>query len=91
MTIPELDENKHDFFIQKTRARDITKRRGAIKVIQRLTFVNFPFDYSPQAQTYGTYIFTEFTKLMATNSFQNFSASPRSVRIAKSFYGDLIR
>lgn len=39
MTIPELDENKHDFFLQKTKARDITKRRGAIKLIQRLTFV----------------------------------------------------
>lgn len=39
MTIPELDENKHDFFLQKTRARDITKRRGAIKLIQRLTYV----------------------------------------------------
>ncbi|CRL04082.1 CLUMA_CG017196, isoform A, partial [Clunio marinus] len=37
MTIPELDENKHDFFLQKTKARDITKRRGAIKLIQRLT------------------------------------------------------
>ena len=37
MTIPELDEPKHDFYVQKTRARDITKRRGAIKFIQRLT------------------------------------------------------
>jgi hypothetical protein len=38
MTIPELDEEpKHDFYLQKTRARDITKRRGAIKLIQRLT------------------------------------------------------
>jgi hypothetical protein len=42
MTIPELDENKHDFYLQKTRARDITKRRGAIKLIQRLTFVYSP-------------------------------------------------
>lgn len=40
MTIPELDENKSDFYLQKTRARDITKRRGAIKLIQRLTFVS---------------------------------------------------
>lgn len=39
MTIPEIDENKNDFYLQKTRARDITKRRGAIKLIQRLTFV----------------------------------------------------
>ena len=38
MTIPELDENKHDFYLQKSRARDITKRRGAIKLIQRLTY-----------------------------------------------------
>lgn len=37
MTIPELDEPKHDFYLQKTRARDITKRRGAIKLIQRPT------------------------------------------------------
>ncbi|CAO1391430.1 unnamed protein product [Diamesa tonsa] len=37
VTIPELDEHKNDFFLQKTRARDITKRRGAIKVNQRLT------------------------------------------------------
>ncbi|KAL7028727.1 hypothetical protein ACKWTF_005978 [Chironomus riparius] len=37
MTIPELEEPKHDFYVQKTRARDITKRRGAIKLIQRLT------------------------------------------------------
>lgn len=42
MTIPELDEHKHDEkyrqdYLQKTRARDITKRRGAIKLVQRLT------------------------------------------------------
>lgn len=44
MSIPEeLDENKHEHYrqqedyLQKTRARDITKRRGAIKHVQRLT------------------------------------------------------
>lgn len=37
MTIPEFEEPKHDFYLQKTRARDITKRRGAIKLIQRQT------------------------------------------------------
>lgn len=38
MTIPELDEHKQDLY--RTRAKDITKRRGAIKLIQRLTSVN---------------------------------------------------
>lgn len=42
MTIPEFDEPKHDFnYLQKTRARDITKRRGAIKLIQRQTYARF--------------------------------------------------
>lgn len=31
VTIPEIDEHKNDLYLQKTRARDITKRRGAIK------------------------------------------------------------
>ncbi len=39
VTIPELDEHKNDLYLQKTRARDITKRRGAIKH-QRLTSVS---------------------------------------------------
>lgn len=50
MTIPELDETN---FLQKTRARDITKRRGAIKLIQRLTFVNLIYDRGVEVMNFS--------------------------------------
>jgi hypothetical protein len=91
MTIPELDENKHDL-LQKTRARDITKRRGAIKLIQRLTFVLYLYrSFNSDLTDGANLLISEFTKLMAINLLQNFFVSPRSVRIAKNSFGVLIR
>lgn len=92
VTIPELDEHKNDFFLQKTRARDITKRRGAIKVNQRLTSVTTQFLVHLTHKT-NTIIFccyvTVLMKSMATNLWPNSSDNQRFVHFVKSFCGDL--
>lgn len=95
VTIPELDEHKNDFFLQKTRARDITKRRGAIKVNQRLTSVTTQFLVHLTHKTNYTLslfivnYFAGLMKSMVTNLWPNFSDSQRFVHFVKNFCGVL--